>query len=775
GLPGPAPRAALTHNGLKETLLDFQWDRPEIASPAKPLRRSRRTGPAAGEPPESQGPPEGFVNAVFLFSPCPHSQRELRQFVWGSDAPSSPGEPPTAQEVAEKLLPKSVQELIADQKITLFWVDTAEWSQLIESPDHLGYWTIFELICRMGGTILPADTLVQRWSHHRADLAYGSLGASGSPVPQTVPWTVLLPMDATLNCLFSKPSVFQAVFPQQEGTLFLSMPGGKKQESCAVILEPLAMSQRQLHCPVNIFLKGSLTGWSLVQAGGFLTESWILQSSQAEQAGHNPSLLHQLLRSLVAEELHMVAEVSLSKAWCPCTAILSPLSESTAVLTVLATEKAAEAQRCGLEGAVVESSSQDQALHLPDIVRNVLSKIDTLVEESLANAPMPEWVQRELSHTGGWYPSVLEAWYPASSTCGASSDLMESFRLLQVPCANGKDDADQAEVELSENLSELYQRKFSEISAAAGPGNNKKRRGVPRTPVRQKMKTMSRSLQMLNVARLNVKAQKYQPDGVPPTVSEKVPQKLSVKRLDEKVEEKALLMGTISLADFKTEEELQSHLTTSYQKAITEGVLSSVCAQNMIMVIKRFLKVQDTNEKEVACVERVRNHLLKTSKMLRQQHGSQKETKVRECRLQVFLRLELCVQCPSLQSNTDDMEQLLEEAIFLLDFLFQVTDMLRILCLTEDPGYLTKFLEEILEMYMNSIPKTLGEIYYRLGTQIPPKLASVLPSDFFSDDSLTLDSISPGLPLSLSSALTPSAVCLRTESDQLEELRTRSA
>lgn len=43
-------------------------------------------------------------------------------------------------------------------------------------------------------------------------------------------------------------------------------------------------------------------------------------------------------------------------------------------------------------------------------------------------APVPEWVQRELAHTGDWHPSVLEAWYPASNACGASSDLMESFR-----------------------------------------------------------------------------------------------------------------------------------------------------------------------------------------------------------------------------------------------------------------------------------------------------------------------------------------------------------
>lgn len=39
--------------------------------------------------------------------------------------------------------------------------------------------------------------------------------------------------------------------------------------------------------------------------------------------------------------------------------------------------------------------------------------------------------------------------------------------------------------------------------------------GAHCTPVKQKMKTMSRSLQMLNVARLNVKAQKNQTDCDP--------------------------------------------------------------------------------------------------------------------------------------------------------------------------------------------------------------------------------------------------------------------
>lgn len=43
-----------------------------------------------------------------------------------------------------------------------------------------------------------------------------------------------------------------------------------------------------------------------MQAGSFLTESWILHISEADCAEHNQVVFHQLLRSLVAEELHMV-------------------------------------------------------------------------------------------------------------------------------------------------------------------------------------------------------------------------------------------------------------------------------------------------------------------------------------------------------------------------------------------------------------------------------------------------------------------------------------
>ncbi|CAM5145550.1 unnamed protein product [Eretmochelys imbricata] len=767
-LPGPVPRATLTQNVLKETLLDYQWDRPEITSPAKPFLRSQKSRliVAPDEPLESHMPSEGFVNAVFLFSPCPHSQRELLQFVSGSDVHSC-CDLPSSQEVAEKLLPKRVQEMIAGQKITLYWVDTAEWSKVLESPDHAGYWTIFELICLVGGIVLPSETLIQGLSHHRTEAAPLFCRESSSSRPQFVPWTTILPFTSTLNCLLSKPSVFQASFPQQEGALFLSKHGVEKQWRCAVILEPIAMNQRHFQSPVSIFLKGTLTDWNLVKADNFLTESWILQSSQAGQSEQD-MLFQQLVRRLITEKLHMIAEVSASEVWSPCTAVLSPLSDSVAVLTLFCTEKAAEVQRCLLQGAVTESSSKDYAFHLPEVVSSVLSQVDISIRDDLDSSEepsVPEWVQQELSRTGGWNPAIVEGWYSLSNICGASSDLMESFKLLQAVSATEKEEASQPEMELTHCLSEFYQRKSSEASATAEPRDHKKRRGVPRTPVRQKMKTMSRSLQMLNVARLNVKAQKFQPDGVPPAAGEKVPQKL-LRRSDDKLEENRRVLK-ISI-DFKTEEEMLSHLTANYQEALVNGeFLTFVCARNMVTAIKSFLKPKDAKEREVACLDRVRSHLLKTSKTLRQQYdvNPNKETKVRECQLQVFLRLEMCLQCPSLQSRTDEMEQLVEE----------MTEMLRILCLTEDPGYLTKFLEDVLVSYMDSIPKTLGGLYYSLGTQIPPKLASVLPADFFSDDSMTLDSRSPTLPPSVTSVPAHSTASLSTETDQLEELRTRSA
>ncbi|XP_057576062.1 treslin isoform X2 [Hippopotamus amphibius kiboko] len=758
-LPGPAPRATHTHSALMETLLDYQWDRPEITSPTKPILRSsgRRLLDVEGEAREAESALGGFVNAVFLLAPCPHSQRELLQFVSGCEAQAQ-RLPPTPKQVMEKLLPRRVQEVLITRKITLYWLDTTGWPKLWESPDHLGYWTVCELLHHVGGTVLPLETFSQDFTKDEETL----LGSERklSREPHLSSWISTLPTDSTLNCLLYNSPEYEASFPWVEGTLFFPVEGKEIQETWRVTLEPLAMHQRHFQKPVRIFLKGTVTQWSLPTSGTLVTDSWMLQSPAGNRSTQRV-LFQQLVNRLTAEELHLVASVDPGEGWPPITGVISAFSMSATILTVFHT-KETEFQRHFLQTVVAESP-QDSASLFSEVMDGVLNQIHNSLEDpATSTPPVPEWAQQELARTAPWNSAVVEKWFPCSNFSGASSNLMESFWLLQAASSN-KEEPSKTESELTRCLSELYQRKSREEYTVFSQEDSRKKRGVPRTPVRQKMNTMCRSLKMLNVARLNVKAQKLHPDGSPDTAGEKGIQKIASGRTADKMENKGRTLRSSKLKDFKTEEELLSYIHENYQKTVATGetVLYS-CARNMISNIKAFLKSKGIKELEMNCLLQVRNNLLKTSKNLRQNVGKlNKEDKVRECQLQVFLRLEICLQCPSIHERIDDMEQVVEE----------VTDLLRMVYLTEDSAYLAKFLEEILELYIDSIPKILGNLYNSLGFVIPQNLAGVLPTDFFSDDSITQESKSPlSVPL-ISNA--HRSVSGGTESDQLEELRTR--
>ncbi|XP_074151239.1 treslin [Sminthopsis crassicaudata] len=763
-LPGPATRATLIQNVLTESLLDYQWDLPEISSPTKPFLRSsrRRLLGSPDEPGGTDGERRGLMNAVFLFSPCPHSQRELLQFVARSDAHSQ-HLLPNPQMVMEKLLPKRVQEILTGRKISLYWVDTTETSKLQDAPDHLGYWTMVELFQRVGGTVLPPEILAQCFNQDGEKLPYcDRVNANQGPTQlQFSPWISSLPFESTLNCLLSQSPRYHTSFPQMEGILFLPVEGNKPQQTWTVTLEPLAIHQRNFQKPVSIFLNGTITQWTHPMSNSFGTESWILQSSENEKSEQG-KLFQQLVRRLSAEELHLVADVDPGESWPRSTGIISPLSNTATILTVFRNE------HNGFQEYLHQDMTEnlhDTTYLLPDVVKSVLNQIHNSYENSnTSDIPVSDWVQQELGRTHPWSAAIVEKWFPFSNHSGASSNLMESFWLLQATSTN-KEESSRTEGELTHFLSEFYQRKSREEFTTIGQEDNKKKRGIPGTPVRQKMKSMSRSLKMLNVARLNVKAQKLQPDCSPSSsAGEKIVQKTTFRRNEEKLEEKGKMLRNSKPKDFKTEEELRSHLNENYQKTVAMGEgLPHTNAQNMILTIKMFLKSKDTKDLEMACLDRIKNYLLKTSKSLRQQLSKNldKEAKVKEYQLQVFLRLEMCLQFPSMQNNLDDMEHLVEE----------VTDLLRAVCLTEDPAYLSGFLEEILGLYIDSIPKTLGNLYYSLGFVIPQKLAVILPADFFSDDSMTQESGSP----TLSVPHTRSMASVSTESDQLEELRSRSA
>ncbi|KAM5206842.1 treslin isoform 1-T15 [Hipposideros larvatus] len=756
-LPGPAPRATHTHGALMETLLDYQWDRPEITSPTKPILRSsgRRLVDVEGEAKEAETALGGFGNAVFLLAPCPHSQRELLQFVSGCETQAQ-RLPPTPKQLMEKVLPKRVQEVMGARKITLYWVDTTERSKVWDSPDHRGYWTVRELLHRVGGTILPADTFSQHCA--KAGGAPFSSETKLSHEPHLSSWIYTLPTDSTLNCLLYNSPEYEGSFPRMEGTLFLPVESKETQETWAVTLVPLTMHQRHFQKPVRIFLKGTASQWSLPMSGTVGTHSWLLQSPDETESTQR-MLFEQLVNRLIAEELHLVASVDPGEGWPPITGVISPLSASATALTVFCTEEA-EFQRHFLQTAVAEDP-QDAACLFSDVLDVVLNHThDVLEDPAPAASPVPEWAQRELSRAAPGSVAV-EQWFPRSNLSGASSDLMESFGLLQAASSN-KEESSKTESELTHCLSELYLRKSREEPAVSNQEDSKKKRGVPRTPVRQKMNTMCRSLKMLNVARLNVRAQKSHPDGSPDAAGEKRTQRTASGRTLDKLENRGRTLRSAKLKAFKTEEALLSYIHESYQKTVATGETAlHACAQNMISTIKVFLKSKGTKVLEMNCLNQVKNNLLKTCKSLRQNAGKNlnKENKVRECQLQVFLRLEMSLQCPSMHDSTDDMEQVVEE----------VSDLLRMVCLTEDSAYLAKFLEEILELYIDSLPKTLGNLYHSLGFEIPQKLVGVLPSDFLSDDSMTQESKSPLLSEPYRS------VSDATESEQLEELRTRSA
>lgn len=71
--------------------------------------------------------------------------------------------------------------------------------------------------------------------------------------------------------------------------------------------------------------------------------------------------------------------------------------------------------------------------------------------------------------------------------------------------------------------------------------------------------------------------------------------------------------------------------------------------------------------------------------------------------------------------------------------------------------------------FLTTVPRVLADIYQSLGTQLPEALVAVLPADFFSDESVAKDSISP------SACLPPSNSLALDGKDRLQDLRNRSA
>ncbi|XP_077425544.1 treslin isoform X2 [Vanacampus margaritifer] len=725
-------QSASVQNALKEILLDFQWDRPDITSPTKLSLRPRKTSRAAHVP-EEDHLANHAKNVVFIVAECPRSWTQLVDYLCVRKLDMY-------ADVSEHILSKSIQDMLLQRQVALHWVDSTSHGNEVQCGDHLGFAKLAQVLALACGKVIPAVALLDRRCTAKTDCGIESES---------------FPFRSSLGYLLSSESQYRLAFPVLEATLRLDT--GDVVQSCAVTLEPVSRRQALLAPGVEVCLKGVLQGWAVSSLSHTSTESWLLQcSNTSEQTA--ASFQHTLM-ALSTHSLHMFAEVCHSGQ--SSSAVLSPLSNFSALLTVL--QPAATQHQHFHNTDIISTSSTAQILaDLPEVVSSVLGTVYDMMEQDddssdeQPNVPyvVPEWAQQELGHCS---PRVglLETWFPHSDHSGVTSHLMESFRLLHAAPDQSEEEELLLQAELIGDLADLYQ-------SSKGANNKRgKKRGTQRTPVKQKMKTMSRSLQMLNVARLNAKAQKSQADAEPSATSEgKAAERPAKRRWSDKNKTER-----VDVITFTSTAELLSHVQSIYAKSIAESDSSLLAGGQQLLTAVKTFHVSQSELQVKKTLQFSQQHLLKSSRSIRQAYGSTAdvESKVRECQLQALLRLELC-RLLSLEEEADvlDAEQMAEE----------VSEMLRIISLTKDPACLARFLEdEVLPAFLTAIPRVLADIYNSLGTQLPEALVAVLPTDFFSDESLAKDSVSP----SASSPRLSAHGSLSNCSDRLLDLRSCSA
>uniref|UniRef100_A0A672IZC1 Uncharacterized protein n=1 Tax=Salarias fasciatus TaxID=181472 RepID=A0A672IZC1_SALFA len=611
------------------------------------------------------------------------------------------------------LRPRKTQLLDYLSLKILHWIDNRS------HPDvHRLHLFLSEVLAQLGGRVIPAVALLHLCSDGQTDPGLMS------------------------EAFGYKSSIGYLLSSEKLHLLFFLFTPGEAAQSCGVLMEPSSHRQRLLPESAEVCLKGVLQGWDAASLTLTATESWVVQASSGSSQG--AAAFQHLL-------MELSAHAAMNDRGLVCSAVLSPLSHFTARLTVL--QPAAPQPDRRLAAGVVAPATPETSAELPDVVSSVLGVVYKIMEDGDGSSDnreddaVPEWALQEFSRTP-LTTDTLQTWFPQSDQSGVSSHLMESMRLLHAVPEQSEEETSVQQQELIGGLAELYQ------TSQNSENKRGKKRGAQRTPVKQKMKTMSRSLQMLNVARLNVKAQKNQAEPEQPGAEGKGADRPGKRRSSDRNKP-----GPVNPISFSSEAELLSHLKSVWERTLLdrEASLGTEIQQLAAAVQAFFVAVSDWEASLF-----IQQHLLQTGKSIRQLYGNSGDvdSKVRECQLQGMLRLEMCRLFSSEESNVLDLDQITEE----------VAEMLRIISLTKDPVCLARFLEdEVLPLFLTSVPRVLAEIYHSLGTQLPEALAAALPSDFFSDDSVAKESACPSdLPLSTKSSASDGA-------DDLQDLRNRSA
>ncbi len=111
-------QSASVQNALKETLLDFQWDRPDITSPTKLSLRPRKSSRAGTQSiaQEDEISSNGR-NLVFIVSECPRSRKQLMDYLAleNQDLPT---------DVTEHIMSRGLHDILVQRQVVLHWVDS---------------------------------------------------------------------------------------------------------------------------------------------------------------------------------------------------------------------------------------------------------------------------------------------------------------------------------------------------------------------------------------------------------------------------------------------------------------------------------------------------------------------------------------------------------------------------------------------------------------------------------------------------------------------------
>ncbi len=113
-------RASCVQNALKEILLDFQWDRPDLTSPTKVTLRPRRSS-RSGRNISLQDYDILSVdkNVLFVVSECPRSKAGLEDYLSIRRDDSR-----LHRDIHEQVLPKGLIDMLMQRKVLLHWADS---------------------------------------------------------------------------------------------------------------------------------------------------------------------------------------------------------------------------------------------------------------------------------------------------------------------------------------------------------------------------------------------------------------------------------------------------------------------------------------------------------------------------------------------------------------------------------------------------------------------------------------------------------------------------